>query len=457
MSLGDPLVPQDRDRRPKNSLIECARDIYCDVDRPRPPKIILALLATLTILLSYNDFVNAQEIASVSFTGKYRVREWILRNEIELHEGDRFDPDAWELDRKRLASLAVFSEVLSDTSSSNDGMHIEYTLKEVWTFIPLINIKGEIDNIDIDVGLREKDLLGLYMETGFLYSHFESRNSYSVWLNWPRAFGTKYSGGISGYSQHSREPAESSDEQYRYHYDVKLTGGSVSLGKRLAEKLAVGGKVSFLEEQYELEPAPIPPVTLPQTREQRMISPSGYVTLGRVYYDDFFFDGRDLFVRGDLIAFDLDDYEFKFWMTSIQARNYIDIGGKWNICNRIVFGTSRIRNVLPTFAVSGLSTIRGVEDRVRRGSKIYYGNNELRFRVFQNRWLHSQFTAFVDFGSAWDSKQSLREILETSLLTYGIGVRLGLVRFYNAIGRADIALNTADGSLTLYMSAGQFF
>jgi outer membrane protein assembly factor BamA len=427
------------------------------VDTPKSLRIALILLAAFTILLSDNGLVLAQEIASVSFEGKYRVREWILRNEIELHKGDRFDPDTWELDRKRLASLAVFSEVLSDTSSSEDGIHIEYTLKEVWTFIPLISIGGEINNIDIDIGFIEKDLFGIYMEAGFLYSHFEDRNSYSSWLNWPRAFGTKYSAGIAGCRQHSREPAESSDEQYRYHYDVERNGASVSLGKRLAEKLVVGCNISYLEEQYELEPALIPPVTLPQRREQRVIRPSGYITLGRVYYDDFFFDGRDLFVRGDLIAFDIDDYEFKYWMTSIQARNYIDIGGKWNICNRIVFGTSRIRDVLPTFAVSGLSAIRGVEDRVRRGSKIYYGNNELRFRVFRNRWLHSQLTAFADFGNAWEEQRSFREVIETSMLTYGAGVRIGLVRFYNAIGRADIAFNTSDGSLTLYFSAGQFF
>ncbi len=425
--------------------------------RQKTPGIVFALFAALAILLSCNEFVSAQEIASVSFDGKYRVREWILRNEIDLHEGDIFDPETWEFDRKRLASLGIFSEVSSDTSTSEAGMDIRYTLREVWTLIPLVNLNGEIDNINIDIGLTEKDFLGLYMETGFLYSHFENRNSFSMWLNWPRAFGTKYLFGIAGFNRRSREPAESSDEIYRYYYDVQRTGGSISLGKRLAERLVIGGNISYQNEHYELETDSILPLTLPLKREQRSIRPSANMTLGRVYYDDFFYDGRDLFVRGDLIAFDLDDYKFKYWMTSIQARNYIDIGGKWNVCNRIVLGISRIRNVLPTFAVSGFSNIRGTLDRVRRGNEIYYGNNELRFRAYQNRWLHSQLIAFVDFGSAWEKKKSVREIIETSLLTYGVGLRFGLVRFYKAIGRADIAFNTTDGSMTLYMSAGQFF
>jgi len=414
---------------------------------------ICILLMLPLLLLGAED----RHVTGVEFSGDYRIREWILQNEIEMKQGAIFSLDQWNRDQKRLSSLSIFSDVSTDTSSSQHGVQVHYHLDEVWTLIPLLNVGGEIDNIDIEIGLKDEDFLGLFLEPGFTYSHFEGRDSYETWLNWPRAFGTKYGFGISFSKTRSREPADLKNEVMRYDYDVKRTSFGLSVSKRITETFAAGIGATYKDERYRMDPFVVPPLTLPLDREQKRIQPSASVVLGRVYYDNYFFEGRDLSVWGDIIAFDLDDYSFKYWKLSLQGRNYYELSDRWNLCSRLVFGTSKTRDVLPTYAITGFSNVRGAEDRTRRGSKIYYCNAELRFRAFELKWFHSQLAAFIDFGNAWDSKLNVTNVISESYLTGGFGFRLALKHFHNAIGRADIAYNSNNGSYTFYVSAGQFF
>lgn len=414
------------------------------------PLCVLVLLRCVTLC------ATERRVTEVRFDGDFRIREWLLQNEIEMKRGEIFSPKQWQRDKQRLSSLQIFSDVSSDTSVSDDGVLVDYKLDEEWTLIPLLNLGGEIDNIDIDIGFRDKDFLGLFLEPGFLYSHFEKRDSYEGWLSWPRAFGSKYGASISAAKTHTHEPADLETEDVRYDYDVKRTSIAAAASKRFTETTVAGIGFAYKFERYKIDSFEIAPRALPVYREQRRIQPSASLTFGRVYYDDYFYEGRDISLAGDLIAFDLDDYKFKYWLFSLQGRNYLRIGSRWNLCSRLVFGASKIRDVLPAYAITGLSNVRGAEDRTRRGSKTYYGNSELRFRAIDLKWIHSQLAAFVDFGNAWE-KLRAAEVINRSYLTGGVGIRLALRQFNDAIGRADVAYNSNDGTFTLYFSAGQFF
>ncbi len=417
----------------------------------------LAITYLTLIIISLTEFAMAQQVTDVTFSGKFRIKERILRNEIDMKTGCQFSEEQWDLDQKRLASLAIFSEVLSDTVFTPGGIAVHYYLKEVWTLIPRLDIGGEIDNIDIDIGLSDKDFLGLYLEPGFLYTRFESRDSYRAWLSYPRAFGTRNSISLSFARTHTHEPADFRGEVYRYSYDVRRTTISCAAGKRFSEKLMCVIGLSFQNERYRIKPYAAAPRTLPDSLRQQKIRPSGRVTLGRVYYDNFFFDGRALMMGGDLIALDWEGYKPKHWLFYLEARNYIDIKTTWNICNRVFFGTSRTNDILPPYAITGLSNVRGTEDRIRRGGNMYFANSEIRLKAYQDKWFHGQLVVFVDVGDAWEDKLNLKAIVDESYLTGGFGVRLGHRRFYNAIGRVDFAYNTNDSAWTIYISAGQFF
>jgi len=403
------------------------------------------------------EVASLHEVAEVDFVGDFKIKESILRNEIELRPGSNFSKDEWIRDRKRIASLGVFSEVSSDTARTPEGIKVNYRLKEMWTLIPFLSIGGELDNIDIDIGLKDKDFLGLYIEPGVMFSRFESRNSYSAWLNWPRVLQTKFSVGVAYSNAHSREPAYVRSETYLHHYDVKRVSISGTISKRLSEVFVAGVGVTYRTQRFRLEESELPVVSLLDRRNDRRFRPSAFFSVGRIYYDDYFYEGADLTAIGDIIAIDRHDYEPKYWMLKLELRSYLVQMNRLNFCSRAFFGTSKTDDILPVFAVSGFSNIRGTDDRYRRGSKIYYINNELRVRAYQDRFFHGQLTAFVDAGDAWDDKLSLSELVEESYLTGGIGLRVAFRRFYSAIGRADLAYNTNNGEWTLYFSAGQFF
>jgi len=399
----------------------------------------------------------AQTVTSVKFDGKHKIRHWILRNEIDLNKGTKFDPDKWELDRKRISSLGIFSAVKSDTTHDSCGVAISYDIREVWTIIPIFNIGGEIDNLDIDVGLMDKDFLGWYVEPGFVFSHFEDRTSFSTWLTMPRAIGRRVSIGIGFSKTHSLQSADRRRERYDFEYDARQIGGGGSVGYRFSERLSSSIGLQYRYQEYELEPAPIEPNNLEQHREQKRIWPSAAIAFGRIYYDDYFYEGIQSSIGGDLIGYDRDDYSLKYWIASLQTTAFLKLNSRFNIGSRLVVGRSQTDDILPAFATSGFSNIRGAEDRTRRGEHTFFINTEARMRLFQNGWLHTQTVAFVDVGNVWCEDPPLFDILKDSYLTYGIGARIGLVRFYNAIGRADVAVNTLNGEITVYVSAGQFF
>lgn len=412
---------------------------------------------TAIALVWFAQDASARTVEEVRFTGDFKTQEWVLRNEIDLTEGSEFDLETWTLDRKRLATLSIFSKVESDTHHTSTGLIIEYRLDEVWTLIPLLNVGGEIDNLDIDIGILDKNFLGTYIEPGFIYSYFEDRSSYSWWLNMPRLLSRYYSVSLSFARKHSREPADRLGERYAFEYDRKRTVAATGVQRRFSEMFLAGLGFQYSRERYTLLPDTLEPINLEPERDQVKLKYSAGVTFGRVYYDNFFFDGQEIAVIGELFSYDRDDYRPKFFNVYMHASSFVSLNDRFNFCNKFFFGTSKTAELLPLYAVSGHSNIRGEEDKVRRGSKIYFSNNEIRMRAIQNSWLHSQLAAFVDFGYAWDDKQSVKSLIEESYLTYGIGARLALVRFYNAIGRADVAFNTRTGEYTYYISAGQFF
>lgn len=416
----------------------------------------LTALTAIALLWLVPDS-TARTVEEIRFTGDFKTQEWVLRNEIDLTEGSEFDPETWTLDRKRLATLSIFSKVESDTHHTSTGLVIEYKLDEVWTLIPLLNIGGEIDNLDIDVGILDKNFLGTYIEPGFIYSYFEERSSYSWWLNMPRLLSRYYSVSLSFARTHSREPADRLGERYAFEYERKRTVAATGAQRRFSEMFLAGLGFQYSKENYTLLPDTLEPINLEPKRDQVKLKYSAGVTFGRIYYDNFFFDGQELAIIGELFSYDRDDYHPKFFNVYFQFSSFENLNDRFNFCNRFFFGTSKTAEVLPLYAVSGSSNIRGEEDRISRGSKMYYSNNEIRMRAIQNGWLHSQLAAFVDFGYAWSKKYSVTDLIERSYLTYGIGARLALVRFYNAIGRADVAFNTRTGEFTYYISAGQFF
>jgi outer membrane protein assembly factor BamA len=398
-------------------------------------------------------------IRSIQFRGDFKLRTYILHREIDSRVGQPYDSALVERDRKKIDGLGIFSEVEPVITDSNDSVNIDFELKEVWTLLPLLSISRTDDGFDWLVGASEKNLLGLYLRSAVFYRRFEGENSYGLSGSFPRAFGKDLALGwsvgesreVDRFATRDAETDSLMAADYRYlNKYISLSGGI-----RLSEKVYASTFVSYNRENWTVKNGQTTPPGLRKVYDFPRYSLGGGVTLGRVYYDDYFYEGADFGTALSLIN-EQPDGSFSKWRLGFVGRTYVLLGN-FNLALRAVYQISSADERVMPYYISGSLNVRGFADKAERGDYFLGGNAEIRWRSFESRLFYTQLVAFTDVGSVWGRLHKFSDAISNPYFSVGCGVRLAIKRFLGNIGRADLAVNTKTGALEYYLSAYQFF
>lgn len=137
------------------------------------------------------------------------------------------------------------------------------------------------------------------------------------------------------------------------------------------------------------------------------------------------------------------------------------LGKKGNLAFRNRLGISTNNNSpFAPFVFDSFVNIRGIGNRVARGTAEFILNAEYRLSVFQNKYLILQLTTFTDFGALRAPGSSLQTMLNGSKSNFfiGGGVRLHSRLIYKTIFRLDYSINPVNlnkGGFTFGL--GQYF
>ncbi len=396
--------------------------------------------------------MSAKTVRHIDFTGKFKLRRYILYREIDSRPGQLLDLEILERDRRKVDGFGIFSRVDTYLIPDGDSVDIEFDLREVWTLLPLVALGRTDGKLDWSVGVHERNLLGFYLQTVVLYRRFEGRNSGHIAATFPRFLGKDLAVGFAIAQQREIDPLQFHSTRYDYEYLRKAVSGS--LGHRLKEKLYIQGYGGYDRENWQLITPDTLGLALTSIDYPRYSIGVGAI-VGRVYFDRYFYIGDD--VSFDVTAInELTESQFNKWRFSITGRKYI-IRDPFNFAIRLRLQTSSADERVRPYAISGESNVRGTPEKVERGDHVLIGNFEARWRTLDTRVLYGQLVTFVDYGAIWGRGREIGDAFADPYCTVGVGIRGSIKQFLGRVGRLDVALNPRDGSVSLYLSTSQFF
>ncbi|OGX18376.1 MAG: outer membrane protein assembly factor BamA, partial [Omnitrophica WOR_2 bacterium RBG_13_44_8b] len=410
---------------------------------------ILALVQETTSVEAYTGRVDIlyniveNEIAyvdKIKIRGNIKTKDLVIRRELRIRPGDRFDGEKLRRSKERLQNLGFFEDISYDTQDTptpnKKDLVVEVKESKTGTF----SFGGGYSTVDQFVGFIEVEQknfdwknfpyftgagqnLKLRASAGSLTSGFELSFTDPWLFDYPVSFG------FDAYRRtHKR------DEDVGYGYDEKITGGDLRLGREISEYLRA-------DLTYRLDSIEISNVTDDATEDLKQ--ETGKNTISS-FSPSLTFDNRDnIFdpTRGDLLSGSVElaggalGGDKDFWKFYGRASHYFPLfrGSSLELRARVgmvkPYGDSDRIPIYERFFAGGAYTVRGYEERSigpvdsvsedpLGGEAMLIGNIEYTYPLLN----FFKVAAFYDVGNVWAKQKDLGSgSLKAGV---GIGVRL---------------------------------
>jgi outer membrane protein insertion porin family len=395
-----------------------------------------------------------QEITEVRFEGNKKTQVQYLHQFVQTSVGQVLDSAQLEADRQQLVNLEMFASAAYEVERMPDGWKVTFQLSELFTFVPFVNF-GRIDeNYWTKVGVSEVNFLGKgHKITG--YHQYYDRHSMALHLQLQRINGSPFSWNISAIKWGTLEPLFFEEAPTAYNYDNYHLGNDFIYHLNFTDHLLVGAAI-FREVYDAVEtPASGAPDFAAINKSLFKAQYSSY----KVNSHNFYRDGLSKFFTAEWV------YSFNgdplFWITFTEWKGYKRIKNKGNLAWRAKVGlSSNAKNPFAPFVLDSYLNIRGVGDRVDRGTGMIVTNIEYRHTIWESSDWALTSIAFSDLGSWRLPGGDFTDFTNPSnqVLFCGLGGRVIMKKVYNAILRVDYGwdlLHQTDGGLVL--GIGQYF
>ena len=399
--------------------------------------------------------------------GNTRTRDIVIRRELRLYPGDRFDGQKLRRSKQRLTNLGYFEDISYDIEDSDslDKKDLVVMVKEAKT--GSFSFGGGYSTIDEVVGfveVQQKNFdftnwptftgggqnLQLRAETG------STRNNMRLSFTEPWLFDYPISAGFDVYrTERERE------RDVGYAYDEKRKGVNLRLGKQFTE--FVSGGVSYRLEDIEIGNFEEPVSNDLRAEEGDNRVSSVGLSLSYDKRDNSLSPSRGFFVRGGVdvaggaLGGDKDFARLSANMSyyiPLKYRSVLEFRMRSGIIDAYgeyddSIGHQRVVPIFERFFVGGSRTIRGYNERKVGpldpvtgdpvgGESMLVGNIEYTIPVIE----FIKLAAFFDIGNVWAKREDL------GAGGYKSGAGMGL-RVKTPIGPINLdygyPLNSEDG------------
>ena len=263
-------------------------------------------------------------IDRINIVGNNRTREYVIRRELDLAEGDAFNRILLDASKRRLDNLDYFRSVnlTTERGSAPDRIIINIEVTEQPTGEVSFGVGySTSDGFVGDVSISEKNFLGRGQYVKLAGSYGESSTRYELAVREPYFAGLRVS---SGFNVVRRELTENDTRSY----DELSTGGGVSFGFPLNEDVS-------LNTFYRLTLRDIEPSTSNTSQVVRNSAGKTWISLigfSLTYntIDNFRLPRRGLYgrLKEDVTGLGGESQYFK---TEVEARAYTPIITDWDV------------------------------------------------------------------------------------------------------------------------------
>ena len=413
---------------------------------------------TLFIAIVFTILGVAQEknIQKIEFEGLKKTKSSFVASIIKAEVGQPLDSIVLAKDVERLRRLPSFAHVYFEVKG--EGIVI-YHFQENFTIIPNINVWTVSDEVWFKVGAYEFNLLGRNITLGGFYQ-YNKHNSYGVNLKVPFLFGSPFGVELNHMNWTSEEPLYFGDEDIEATYLYKNKSIELLGFYELDFKntFALGG--TFFNEKYDYIEGAEELTDKPLTLDiDKWLLKFNY-EYNNVKQHFFYVDGiaNSFYLQSVKTVEGVAD---DFLISWNDVKLYRRVKEKGNLAFRFRIGLST-NNASPfaPFALDNHINIRGIGDRIDRGTGTLVLNSEYRHTLYENTWLGVQGVGFVDSGLIRQPGEKISNFLRANKVNIypGIGLRFMHKKIYNAILRIDYGYGiTKNSSNGLVIGIGQYF
>ncbi|MBI4981744.1 MAG: outer membrane protein assembly factor BamA [Candidatus Omnitrophica bacterium] len=399
----------------------------------------------ITYTITENEIAYVDKI---KIRGNIKTKDIVIRRELKIAPGDKFDGDKLRRSKEKLANLGFFDEISYDTEDTKepDKKDLIVDVKESKT--GAFSFGGGYSTVDQFVGFVEVEQKNFdwrnwpYFTGGGqnikLRASFGSITQYydlsftNPWIfDYPVSF---------GFDTYKREHKRDTD--VGYGYDESVLGGDLRLGYQLTDyiktdltyrcdqikisNISSNATNDLMQEQGKNTISSIMPAVVFDTRDNVFDPHKGNLLTSSVE-----FAGGPLSGNKDYWKYygSASHYIPLAWNSVIEVKGRAGVGAPYD-------DTARIP-IYERFFAGGAYTIRGYEERkvgpidpVSRdplgGDAMLIGNLEYTYPLFS----FLKLAAFYDVGNVWESKKDFGKDGYKSGIGFGVRVKtpLGPIR-----------------------------
>ncbi|MCZ2158456.1 outer membrane protein assembly factor BamA [Bartonella sp. 220] len=207
-------------------------------------------LANHTISILYNIEQGPRAyIQRIEIRGNEKTRDYVIRREIDLNEGDAYNQTLVQRAKRRLESLGFFKAVNISMVPTDQSDQVTLVIDVVEASTGDLSLSGGYTTggtspgMSLEVSVTERNLggRGQYVRLGLGAGQEKSRN-YNLSFVDPYFLGYRLSAGVDIFRSTYRADKA---------YDVRQTGGSLRFAIPINDQLSANLAYSYVQEEYD--------------------------------------------------------------------------------------------------------------------------------------------------------------------------------------------------------------
>lgn len=415
----------------------------------------------LTFSILFNVPVLAQlVVGDIQFANLKRTKPSYLNVFLETKVADPLDSSILAEDLRRLINLEFIQHAeYAVKIKDNHTAEVTFIVQEFFTLLPILSFGSIEENHWFQIGLSEVNLWGKgHKFTGFY--QFYDRHSYVLDYLLPRINGSDWGFNLNFTKWSTIEPLYFDEGAVDYNYDNFSYGVNAIYHFNYTDNLLFGG--SYFTETYDkrgsVEIAGAPALAKLRKSLFKII-----LTMDRMNHH-FYFQNGWFFRLNTEAVYDLDqDHDFYIAFSDIIWKNWVygKNGIIANHAHRLRVGLSSNDNTpFAPFVLDSYVNIRGVGNRVDRGTGVVVWNSEYRHTLLDLNKVGIQGVLFSDLGTWRQPGGDLDDFIQEENFEWyaGGGFRLIYKPVHNAIFRVDYGVDLIRGNFDGFVvGIGQYF
>ncbi|WP_235299042.1 BamA/TamA family outer membrane protein [Portibacter marinus] len=333
-----------------------------------------------------------------------------------------------------------------------------YQIYEVNTLLPIINFGGIKDNYWYRLGLADANFRGEGQNISLHYQNNDGRHSGQFYYRDPFFIGSRWGYIIDINRWASEEPLFFEEGRVNYEFRYSNLGLGIIRNFGINRRLQFVGNY-FIEEYQKNSNQQLQNPPGPDALRQPKFLINSSFTENFINYNFFLLDGYEWrFQLQNVYNFSERDF---FHIVQFQLKRFFSQPRFGNLALRfrLAFSTNNYSPFAP-FVADSYVNIRGVGNRIDRGTGQAIFNLEYRKTILKAYPFGIQLVAFSDLGSWRNPGGQLNELISRDSFRHfvGGGIRMIYQQIFGATFRVDYGIDLYDPKQRGFvLGLGQYF